>query len=118
MALGHQRMDAPALVSEDLGVSEHVAARRVRDAARIVSSMPAVLDAMAAGRLDEWRASVVVDELTEAPAEVCRAVTDALWPTLGSEDPGPLRQRVRRVIGRLAPDVLKQRATRAAPTGA
>lgn len=81
--------------------------------ARMASCMPALVKAMASGRLDGYRAQVVAEELEDAPTGDARAVTDALADRLGSEVPGPLRQRTRRVICRLAPDVLRRRAEKA-----
>ena len=115
--VGHTRLDAPGLVSDLLGVSDQVASRRVTSAARMCSVMPAVVRAMAAGVLDGYRAQVVTEELQLASGEECTAVTDALMDVphdrLAAETAGPLRQRARRVIGRLAPDVLRRRAERA-----
>ena len=112
--VGHVRLDAPGLVSDLLGVSDQVATRRVGLAARMACCMPALVSAMASGRLDGYRAQVVAEELEDAPTGDARAVTDALADRLGEQAPGPLRARTRRVIGQLAPEVLRRRAERAA----
>ena len=68
---------------------------------------------MAAGRLDTYRASVVAAELVEAPPEVAATVVAALEGHFGSEDAAHLRRRCRRVLTRISPDLLVQRARRA-----
>lgn len=125
---GRVALDAADLVAPRLAVSHHQAQDRVERAVRLTGRAPAPtgaderprptgLDglhaAMRDGRLDGYRASVVADELVEAPAEVARAVVAALDPHLGS-DPGPaLRRRTRRLLARVSPDLLAQRAQRA-----
>ena len=69
--------------------------------------------AMAAGRVDCYRASVVADELEEAPPEVAASVVAALEGLFGGEDGPRLRRRCRRVLARVSPDLLVQRARRA-----
>ena len=74
--------------------------------------------AMRAGLLDRYRAVVVAEELGEATAPVARAVVAALEPHLGTEPAAGLRRRTRRVLARISPDLLVQRARRArAETG-
>ena len=78
-ALGHVALDALAIVSGALTVSAVHAERRVRAAVRLAADGPAGSDsetglgdlhsAMAAGRLDSYRASVLAEELGEAPPE-------------------------------------------------
>ena len=69
--------------------------------------------AMRAGRLDGYRAGVVADELLEAPAPVADAVVAALEPRLDTEPAPALRRRTRRLLARISPDLLRQRAARA-----
>ena len=69
--------------------------------------------AMAAGRLDPYRADVVAAELEEAPAEVVATVVAALEPYLDTETGPQLRRRCRRLLARVSPDLLRQRARRA-----
>ena len=71
--------------------------------------------AMTDGTLDGYRASVVAFELDYAPADVAHAVVTALTPHLG-QDCTALRQRTRRLIARISPDLLRQRAQRARAT--
>ncbi|MBM6401897.1 hypothetical protein [Phycicoccus sonneratiae] len=120
---GHVALDAPAIVSGALCVGAVHAERLVRDAVHRAADGPegtptctglgGLHEAMAAGRLDSYRASVVADELDEAPAEVAAAVVAALDPHLDHEDAGRLRRRTRRMLARVGPDLLRRRAVRA-----
>ena len=125
---GRVALDAADLVAPRLGVSHHQAENRVDAAVRLTGRTPVPVDAagppqrtgldglhvaMRAGRIDGYRASIVADELLEAPADVAEAVVAALDPHLDAE-PGPtLRRRTRRVLTRISPDLLAQRAQRA-----
>ncbi|MBD3785085.1 MAG: hypothetical protein IE926_19430, partial [Micrococcales bacterium] len=122
-ALGHVSLDAAPVVSGVLNVSAVHAERRVRDAVRRAADGPDGTEsctglgglhaAMAAGRLDGYRAGVVAYELEGVPAEAARAVIAALEESLEREDATRLRRRVRRVLARISPDLLRQRAVRA-----
>jgi len=122
--LGHAALDAPAVVSGVLNVSALHAERRVRSALRLAADGPAgslshtglggLHAAMAVGRVDAYRASVVADELEEAPPQVAASVVAALEGFFGDEDGPRLRRRCRRVLARVSPDLLVQRARRAA----
>ena len=111
--LGHQRLDAPALVSDQLGVSDAVASNRVGAAVDVVTRVPDLLAAMGDGRLDEYRARIVSDELREASAEVCAQVVARIADSLGTEPPAQLRRRVRRALGAVDADLLRAKAERA-----
>jgi hypothetical protein len=113
LGIGHQRMDAPGLVSDLLGLTDAGAGSRVEHAVRSVSHIPELVDAMRTGVLDAYRAAVVSEELADAPAEVCAAVMAQVSPHLGAETAGLLRRRVRRVLAQVAPDLLKVKADRA-----
>ncbi|PKW28082.1 HNH endonuclease signature motif containing protein [Phycicoccus duodecadis] len=125
---GRVALDAADLVAPHLGVSHHQAQNVVEAAVRRTGREPVpaecderpgatglggLHDAMRAGRLDAYRAGVVADELVEAPAAVAEAVVAALDPHLGTEPAAGLRRRARRVLARLSPDLLRQRAQRA-----
>ncbi|GIL34474.1 HNH endonuclease signature motif containing protein [Phycicoccus sp. DTK01] len=122
-APGHVSLDAPAVVSGVLHLSPRAAESRVRDAVRRAADGPegspsctglgGLHTAMASGALDAHRAHVVARELEEAPADVARTVVDAVAPWFEREDASRLRRRVRRVLARLSPDLLRQRAVRA-----
>ena len=111
--LGHARLDAPALVSDLLGVSAAVATARVDTAVHLAARVPEVVTAMAQGRLDWYRGQVISDELKDAPSEACGAVMAHLGPCLGAEPAGPLRRRVRRALQAIDPDLLRSKAARA-----
>lgn len=122
-APGHVALDAPAVVSGVLSVSAVHAERRVRDALRRAADGPdgtatntglgGLHAAMAAGRLDAYRAQVVAAELEEVPAEVASGVVASLGPWFDREDATRLRRRTRRVLAAISPDLLRQRAVRA-----
>ena len=93
--LGHHRLDAPDLVSGVLGLTATAAATRVATAVDLTTRHTPVIEAMAAGRLDGWRASVLSDELTDATPHACTQVLERVGPTLGAEPAGALRRRLR-----------------------
>ena len=106
--LGHVALDAPAVLSGVLSVSAVHAQRRVVAAVRLAADGPAgsgtetglggLHAAMAAGRLDGYRAGVLAEELEHAPAAVAATVVAALEGHFGSEDGAHLRRRCRRVL--------------------
>ncbi|HET9022190.1 MAG TPA: HNH endonuclease signature motif containing protein [Ornithinibacter sp.] len=122
-APGHTALDAPALVSGVLAVSSVHAEHRVRAAVRLAADGPPGSDtatglgglheAMRAGRLDAYRAGVLAQELEEAPAPVRATIVAALQVHLDGEDAAHLRRRCRRLLARVSPDLLRQRARRA-----
>lgn len=121
-------LDAAAVVAPVLGCSQSQASRRVEQAVRVAAAREPVEvdaderpapnglgglhDAMGEGRLDAYRAGVLVDELELAPADVADAVVRALDPHL-HESSAALRRRCRQVIARISPDLLRQRAVTA-----
>jgi hypothetical protein len=111
--LGHRRLDAPALVSDHLGLSDAAASSRLGSAVDVVTRVPAVHDAMASGRLDGYRAGIVCEELRDASPEVCREVGARIEGALGKEPPAALRRRVRQVLGAVDGDLLRARAATA-----
>ena len=122
-ALGHEALDAPAILSGALAISAVHAQQRVRSAVRLAADGPegtrtetglgGLHAAMGAGRLDSYRASVVAEELEAAPPQVAASVVAALQGHLEVEDAAHLRRRCRRVLARISPDLLRQRAVRA-----
>ncbi|HET7762469.1 MAG TPA: HNH endonuclease signature motif containing protein [Phycicoccus sp.] len=122
-ALGHVALDAPAIVSGALTISSVHAERRVLSAVRWAADGPAgtptatglggLHSAMAAGHLDPYRALVVAEELEEAPADVAAGVVWTLEAYFATDDAPSLRRRCRRVLARVSPDLLRQRARRA-----
>ncbi|MBM6401006.1 HNH endonuclease signature motif containing protein [Phycicoccus sonneratiae] len=120
---GHVALDAPAVVSGVMCVSAVHAERRVRDAVRRAADGPegtgtctglgGLHAAMAAGRLDPYRAGVVAFELEEVPAEIAATIVVSLSEWFDREDASHLRRRTRRLLARISPDLLRQRAVRA-----
>ena len=120
---GHVSLDAPPVVSGVLCLSAAHAERRVRDAVRRAADGPEGADtrtglgglhtAMAAGRLDAVRAGVVAFELEGVPPEVAATVVTTIDDHLEHDTATSLRRRVRRVLARISPDLLRQRAVRA-----
>ena len=115
--LGHQRLDAPALVDDLLGLSAAAASDRVSLAVDLMTRHPLLLGEMAAGRLDAYRAGVVATELREADPDVCGhvdgVVVERLMATGGAEAAGPLRRRTRRTLERVDPELVRRLADRA-----
>ena len=111
--LGHQRLDAPALVSDRMGLSDAAACSRMTVAVEVTTRVPVLLEAMASGRLDGYRAGIVCEELRDAPPEVCHEVGVRIEGSLGSEPPAALRRRVRRALGAVDADLLRAKAARA-----
>lgn len=109
----HRRLDAPALVSTHLGLTARGAQCRVEHAGALAGRYPQVVAATAEGRVDAYRAGVVVDELADAPDDVAQAVLERVVPHLGAEPGGRLRQRVRRALGQVAAQFLRQKSVRA-----
>ncbi len=121
--LGYGALDAPSIVSGALTVTAVAAERRVRHALRTAADGPEGTDAstglgglhaaMCAGRLDGYRAQVVAAELEECPPEVAATVVASLEGWFEVEDCARLRRRARRLLARISPDLLRQRAQRA-----
>ena len=111
--IGHVSVDAPSLVSGELGVSERVATRRVGAAADIAAKLPLLLERMAAGRVDLVRVEAVSEELELADPVVSGEVERSVVEGVESDTPGPARRRCRRALNRVAPDLLVERVRRA-----
>ena len=125
---GRVTLDAADVVAPLIGASHPQAQRRVEQAVRLAahrvpvpaeqpdlpeaSGLHGLHAAMAAGRLDGYRAGVVAFELEIAPADVADAVVTALDPHLG-DDSSKLRQRTRVLLSRISPDLVRERAKRA-----
>jgi hypothetical protein len=110
--LGHQRLDAPALVQDLLGLTASGATDRVATAVDLVTRHHALVEAMAAGRLDAYRSGIVAEELADATPEVCAEVADRFGPRHGTEAGGALRRRTRRVLASVDADLVRRKAER------
>jgi hypothetical protein len=111
--LGHQSLDAPALVQDQLGLTCSGATDRVATAVDVVTRHPQVLEAMTAGRLDAYRAGIVVEELADAESDVCHEVVAGLREHLGTEPGGMLRRRTRRVLATVDAELVRRKSERA-----
>jgi hypothetical protein len=104
-------------ISEDMRRAVRLAADRVPVPAEHrgppeTSGLRALHTAMAQGRLDGFRAGVVAFELDTAPADVADAVVTSLDSHLG-DDAAKLRQRIRVLLARISPDLVRERAQKA-----
>ncbi|GAA4113572.1 hypothetical protein GCM10022415_08960 [Knoellia locipacati] len=108
--LGHQRMDAPELAAPRMGVSVHVASRRVSQAIDQLTRTPEVVDAMAGGDLDEQRAAAVTEETEYLCAQSAAAVIGLVAPRWGGLTVGPLRRLLARAAAIVDPDAVAARA--------
>ncbi|GAA4111066.1 HNH endonuclease signature motif containing protein [Knoellia locipacati] len=108
--VGHQRMDAPELAAPRMGVSVHVATRRVSQAIDQLTRTPAVVDAMACGDLDEQRAAAVTEETEFLTAESAAAVIGLVAPRWSELTVGPLRRLLARAAAIVDPDAVAAHA--------
>ncbi len=108
--LGHQRLDGPELAAPRLGCSVFVATNRILDAIRQMTRTPAVVDAMASGDLDEYRARVVTEETEFLSPESAAEVVDRVKDVWGQLTVGPLRQLLARTAAQVDPDAVAQEA--------
>ena len=104
--LGHQRMDAPELAAPRMGVSVHVATRRVSQAIDQLTRTPAVVDAMACGDLDEQRAAAVTEETEFLSSESAAAVVDLVRARWSGLTTGPLRRLLARAAAIVDPEAV------------
>ncbi|MFV0461847.1 MAG: hypothetical protein ACK5MP_01430 [Nostocoides sp.] len=115
--LGHIRLDAGALVSEALGVSDRVAVERVASAVGLVTRTRVLMDAMADGVRDAYRAGVVLREVDEADPEVADLVAGQVVTWAGDRlaglPPAPLRARTKRLLDRVDPELVRTRQAKA-----
>lgn len=108
--VGHQRLDAPELAAPRMGVSVHVATRRVSQAIDQLTRTPAVVDAMASGDLDEQRAAVVTEETEFLSPEAADAVVALVAPRWRGLTAGPLRRLLARTAAQVDPDAVAAHA--------
>lgn len=108
--VGHQRMDAPELAAPRMGVSVHVATRRVSQAIDQLSRTPEVIDAMACGDLDEQRAAAVTEETEFLTPESAAAVVGLVAPRWSGLTVGPLRRLLARAAAIVDPDAVAAHA--------
>jgi hypothetical protein len=105
--LGHVSAFASGVVGPRLGLSPAGADRKVHLSARLASRFAPTLAVMAAGDLDDYRASVLVTELADAGPDVAAAVQDVVLPQAPTQTAAQLRAAVRRALARLDPEALR-----------
>jgi len=86
----------------------------VATAAQLSARFPRVLQAVAAGALEAWQADKAIGLLLEVGAddETARAVDAWLGPRLATSDPSRILTLTRYALGRIAPHLLPDRATK------
>ena len=105
--VGHVSAFAAGVVGPRLGLSPAGADRKVHLSARLASRFRPTLGLMAAGDLDDYRASVLVTELTDADPQVAAAVQEHVLPKAPGWTAAQLRSAVRRALARLDPEALR-----------
>lgn len=110
--VGHVSPFAAAVIGPELGLGARAAEDRVGISARVVSTMPATLRAMASGELDWHRARVVATELQDSSPDVVAEVEDRLFPAALRDSAGEVRRRCRRILQRVDSASLVERARR------
>ena len=113
LGAGHVDEFASDTLAPMLGMSHGPAATRVRTAAKLLADLPVTLRAVAEGDLDLFRAHVIADELRLADREVCAAVEAMIHPAVCGDTPGKARNRVRKALAKIDPELVRQRAARA-----
>jgi hypothetical protein len=111
--VGHVSPFASAVIGPELGLGSRAAEERVGISARVVSTMPGTLRAMASGELDWHRARAVATELHDSSPEVVAEVEDRLFPAVLRDSAGEARRRCRRILQRVDSASLVERAKRA-----
>ena len=137
-ALGHVSLDGPDLVAMRLRLPHAAVSRRVETAVRVAAGrqpqfvedtvgMPKAPEAgpgqptglgglaaaMRCGRLDGYRASVIADELADAPAEAAALVIERLDAEFDLATGAQLRARTRKYLAQVDQSALRLRMARA-----
>jgi hypothetical protein len=112
LPIGHVNEFASCCVGPALGLAPRSADDRVGCAAMMASRLPTTLAAMAAGDVDWFRARALVEELADVTPEVAAHVEERLFPQVLEDSAGEARRRCRRLLRRVDPDSLLQRACR------
>lgn len=111
--VGHVSPFASAVIGPELGLGPRAAEERVGISARVVSTMPGTLEALASGELDWHRARAVATELHDSSPEVVAEVEGHLFPAALRDSAGEARRRCRRILQRVDSASLVERAKRA-----
>jgi hypothetical protein len=93
-----------------LGWTRNQAAHRLHIAVAVTKRLPDTLDALERGDLDLRQVEAIEDLTSPLTVETARAVEAAVLPKAAGWNTSELRRAVRRVIARLDPDGVKERA--------
>lgn len=96
-----------------LGMSHGAASTKVVRAAKLAADLPVTLAALAAGELDIFRAQCIAEELADADHDVCAVVEQMVHPKITGDTPMKARNRVRRALAEIDPELVRERAARA-----
>jgi hypothetical protein len=111
----HGARGAASIVSAELRISPGLARSRVELACELVTELPAVIDALAAGRIDAYKARILADEtrpLAEHP-ELRRRVVGRALANADKQTSAQLRAAVRTLVLAADPAGAKDRHERA-----
>lgn len=111
--VGHVCEFAADTLAPMLGMSHGPATTRVHTAAKLVSSLPLTMRALADAELDPFRAQLIADELVLADRDTCARVEDLIHPEVCGDTPAQVRRRVRRTLADVDPEATAATAARA-----
>ena len=104
---------ADAEVAFALTISDYGAGQLLSAAIAAIDTLPAVHEALAAGRLDLAKVSMITCELSEVEHDTARAIVAELLPEAPRCTLAQLRQRLRELILAVDPEAVKQRSKKA-----
>jgi hypothetical protein len=113
--LTHGVRGAASIVSAELRISPGLARSRVELACELVEQLPAVVEALAAGRIDAYKARVIADETRPLAehSELRRRVVDRLLAKADTRTATQLRVAARRAVLAVDPAAAEERHQRA-----
>ncbi|GAA4591293.1 hypothetical protein GCM10023194_50210 [Planotetraspora phitsanulokensis] len=96
-----------------LTLTRRAAEREYAFAHALATRLPAVRDALDAGRIDKPRALVFCDWLEDVPADLARTVADHVLPTAGRLTTSQLKDKIKRLLLAADPSWARRRYERA-----
>ncbi|WP_203981097.1 DUF222 domain-containing protein, partial [Planotetraspora silvatica] len=96
-----------------LTLTRRAAEREYAFAHDLATRLPAVREALGAGRIDKPRALVFSDWLEDVPADLARTVADHLLPTAGGHTTSQLKDKIKRLLLAADPSWARRRYERA-----
>ena len=97
-----------------LTITDYAAGVLLSAATAAVDTLPALHQALAAGRVDLAKVSMLCSELSEVEPDTARTIIDTLDPELDRCTGNQLRERVRELILAVDPQAVKERAKKTA----